>query len=431
MRGPFEVKNVSNGPVQVVVTGGGSSGILPLFGLTSGDLKPAPDNAFTLATSGETKTGYLGLRFLSLNTGSRQTTIIIRATEAPLEPARIAFTSRRDGDSEVYVMDAADADGDGNGDNLIRLTSGDASDDPHDWSPDGSKIAFDSDRDGDWEIYVMDAADTDGDGNGDSLARLTSGDALDALPYWSPNGSKIAFSSDRDGDFEIYVMDAADADGDGNGDNLIRLTSGDASDDVNDWSPDGTKIVFSSDRDGDQEIYMMDAVDTDGDGNGDSLARLTSGDAFDGGSKWSPDGSKIAFHSTGDGDFEIYVMAAADADGDGNGDNLIRLTSGDAFDVLPDWSHDGTKIAFSSTRDGDWEIYVMNAVDADGDGNGDSLTRLTNGDAFDCCALWSPGIVPAVIGPAITAMSFGGESESLAAPTQEHVNTWSYPAGEG
>ena len=419
VRGPFTVKNLSNGPVQVMVMGDFRDDIVPLWGPTPGDLKPLPDNAFTLAApgmTGDTMTGYLGLSFLAPSSGSKSTTIIFRATEAPLELARIAFSSDRDGDDEIYVMDAVDADGDGNGDSLSRLTSEDAFDGYPVWSLDGSKIAFYSDRDGDREIYVMDVVDADGDGDGDSLTRLTSGDAFDAVPDWSPDGDKLVFTSNRDGNYEIYVMDAVDADGDGNGDSLARLTSGDAFDFFPVWSPNGGKVAFQSNRDGDLEIYVMDAVDADGDGNGDSLTHLTSGDAFDGVPDWSPDGDKIAFTSGRDGDFEIYVMDAVDADGDGNGDSLARLASGDAFDCCAAWSPDGNKIAFESFRDGDREIYVMDAVDADGDGNGDNLARLTSGDASDCCAAWSPGVVPAVIGPAIAAISFSGESGSLATP---------------
>lgn len=84
VRGPFTVKNLSNGPVLVVVTGDGGDNIVPLWGPTTGDLKPAPDNAFTLAApgiTGDTMTGYLGLSFPVPNTGSKQTTIVFRATE--------------------------------------------------------------------------------------------------------------------------------------------------------------------------------------------------------------------------------------------------------------------------------------------------------------------------------------------------------------
>ena len=124
------------------------------------------------------------------------------------------------------------------------------------WSPDGRKIAFTSDRDGNSEIYVVNA-----DGSG--VERLTyspveafplagggSLGAVAALPAWSPDGQKIAFASNRDGDVGgIYAMNA-----DGSG--VERLTySGDLSPA---WSPDGRKIAFASQRDGNLEIYVME-----------------------------------------------------------------------------------------------------------------------------------------------------------------------------
>jgi len=90
---------------------------------------------------------------------------------------------------------------------------------------------------------------------------------------------------------------------------------------------------------------------------------LTDNVSSDGSPSWSPDGTKIAFCSTKDGNAEIYVMNA-----DGTG--AIRLTNNPAWEDSPSWSPDGTRIAFDSSRDGNTEIYVMNA-----DGTGQ--TRLT------------------------------------------------------
>ena len=234
-----------------------------------------------------------------------------------------------------------------------RLTYDEAFDSFPAWSPDGRRIAFDSDRDGNSEVYVMNA-----DGSG--VTRLTYNDAFDVFPAWSPDGRRIAFDSDRDGNLEIYVMNA-----DGTG--VTRLTYNNAGDGFPDWSPDGRRIAFGTGRDGNPAIYVMDAS---------GVTRLTQNDALDVAPAWSPDGRRIAFASERDGNLEIYVMNA-----DGSG--VIRLTYNGARDLAPDWSPDGRRIAFHSNREGNWEIYAMNA-----DGSG--LTRLTYNVARDFSPAWSP-----------------------------------------
>ena len=254
---------------------------------------------------------------------------------------KIAFWSNRDGNDEIYVMNA-----DGSG--QTRLTNNPASDVRPAWSPDGTKIAFESYRDGNEEIYVMNA-----DGSGQT--RLTNNPGPDWTPAWSPDGTKIAFTSSRDSDLEIYVMNA-----DGSG--QTRLSNGGGTDPA--WSPDGTNIAFDSVRDSNGEIYVMNA-----DGSGPT--RLTNNPARDVSPSWSPDGTKIAFQSDRDGNDEIYVM---NADGSGQ----TRLTNNPGPDWTPAWSPDGTKIAFDSLS-----ISVMNA-----DGSG--LTRLPS-DYLDSNPAWSPG----------------------------------------
>ena len=238
---------------------------------------------------------------------------------------RIAFASERDGNFEVYAMNA-----DGSG--VTRLTYNDAYDSWPAWSPDGRHIAFDSDRDGNPEVYVMNA-----DGSG--VTRLTYNLAADGTPAWSPDGRRIAFGTGRAGKWDIYLMDAS---------GVTRLTHSDTYDVAPVWSPDGRRIAFSSERDGNPEIYVMNA-------DGSGVNRLTDNGARDLPLAWSPDGRRIAFQSNRDGNWEIYAMNA-----DGSGVN--RLTYNDARDLSASWSPDGRHIAFQSNRDGNYEIYLMNAA---------------------------------------------------------------------
>ena len=270
---------------------------------------------------------------------------VAAADDGPRINGKIGFISDRDGNLEVYAMNA---DGSGQTD----LTNNSADDGYPSWSPNGTKIAFDTDRDGNNEIYVMNA-----DGTGQT--RLTNNNYDDWQPNWSPDGSKIAFCSDRDGNNEIYVMNA-----DGTG--QTRLTNNNYVDERPLFSPDGTKILWDSDRGIHWDIYVMNA-------NGSGETRLTNNyGIYDGEASWSPDGTKIAFCSGRDGNYEIYVMNA-------NGSGETRLTNNNYDEGDTCWSPDGTKIAFSSTRDGNYELYIMNA-----DGTGQ--TRLTNTSADE----WGP-----------------------------------------
>ena len=308
--------------------------------------------------------------------GHLMLTVVVALSLTPLMVAvdaqgQIAFSSDRDGNSEIYVMDA-------DGGNQRRLTNNPAGDWNPSWSPDGKRIVFESRRDGHVmngiptaEIYVMDA-------DGGNQRRLTNNPSSDSSPSWSPDGKRIAFDSNRDGPFnrEIYVIDA-------DGGNLQRLTNnpdddGWADDRYPSWSPDGERIVFGARRDGHfenkfavtYEIYVMDA-------DGRNQRRLTENRNNDRYPVWSPDGKRIAFMADRKGNFEQFDIYVMDADG-GNEQNLTQHR---AWDWSPSWSPDGNRIVFDSRRDGNGEIYVMDA-------DGDNLQNLTNNRHSDANPAW-------------------------------------------
>jgi PKD repeat protein len=221
------------------------------------------------------------------------------------------------------------------------------------WSPDGSRIAFESGQAFEWgEVSLWNLA------NG-TVVNLTNHPAYDASPTWSPDGLQIAFSSDRDGPPEIYIMQA-------DGSVVTQLTHigrfawGPA------WSPDGTRIAFNCQIEpGNSDICTIDV-------HTGLVARLTTDSGSDWGAAWSPNGAKIAFATERYGaspDQQIAVMNA-----DGSGVTPVGATVGG---VSPAWSPDGTRIAFEVPSTGgacetDGMVCFFNdaiyTVNASGDG---------------------------------------------------------------
>jgi len=206
------------------------------------------------------------------------------------------------GNCEIWVMDA-------DGTNPERLTfSPDVQETWPTWSPDGTKIAYTSDADDVFQdIWVMDA-------NGSNQTRLTvNTEVFDAFPEWSPDGARIAYTSTELAWDDIWVMDA-------DGENPTRVTTGPKIDERPDWSPDGLKLVFS--RNG-RDIWRIDA-------DGSDLVRLTDTRRPETGPAFSPNGKKIVFmRESRGGRFGIWTMLA-------DGTNPRQRTSG-VFDAFPDW----------------------------------------------------------------------------------------------
>ena len=273
------------------------------------------------------------------------------ATVTPERSERILFTSDRDGNREVYVMNA-----DGTGSQ--NLTQHPAQDGDASWAPLRDRLAFVSDRDGNSDIFVMNA-----DGSG--VTRLTSSPSDQIHPAWSPNGALIAYVSNEDGDWEIYVMNA-------NGSGVLQATRNGAWDSYPTWSPDSAKLAFTSDRDGNYELYLLDLATL-------TETRLSNHPASDAFPAWSPGGDEIAFTSGREGQLDLYLIELATEP-----QHVVRLSYTDpglAVNRFPSWSADGMWLAFTSWRDGNAEIYVMRR-------GGWGLRNLTNHPADDEAPAW-------------------------------------------
>ncbi|MBA2334463.1 MAG: PD40 domain-containing protein [Blastocatellia bacterium] len=316
-------------------------------------------------------------------------TATVFAQTPPLRAnAKIAFTSDRDGNREIYVMN-----NDGTG--QVRLTNNPGADNFPAFSPDGRRIAFVSQNaSGAFAIKIMNADGT----NQTEITPI----AFDNSPFpwhqiksldWSADGSKIAF--DEGG--EIFTVNV-------NGSNRTNLTNHPSQDFAPSWSRDGSRIVFSSSRVASLTMHTMNA-----DGS-DVRALPSTGEFIDYSPDWSPTGTKIVFVVGSENFLPILYIANADGtnrqpfDGDGFGSSHRNK---------PNWSPDATKIIFHiwEYSSDDAEIYVKNV-------NGGAFIRLTNTNGNNFQPSWQP------LAPATTFPDFDGDGRADISVFRPSDRTW-------
>ncbi len=297
------------------------------------------------------------------------------ATQPPLpasvEKWVIAYASMEKNDWQIYLVRA-----DGSGKTKVAV-DGRGGYEPN-WSPDATKIVFQYNG---LKIIDLDSGET---------VRIplnveSSGLENEYLvkPAWSPDGKWIAFLNENGTQGDIYLIRP-------DGSDLKRLTaSNDISRDGNlIWSPDGKQLAFSAYRNGNVEVFVLDVQDALRGGAMQDITasqQLTDSQSFTRNlvTSWSPDGSKIAFSSDRDANTEIYIMNT-----DGSG--IVRLTDHPASDMEPAWSPDGKLIAFSSNRDGESEIYLLEVEGAIMNPKDAPVWRLTSHVGDDLGPVWRP-----------------------------------------
>ncbi len=266
-------------------------------------------------------------------------------------PGQLAFASNRAGNWEIYTQRP------GQPATAVRRTDHGADDLYPAWSPDGSRLAFTSRRDGNAEVYVLTLADG-------RLERITRQPSEEWAPAWSPDGRLLAYQTDRHGRSDIYVS-AAD------GGNEVRLTSVEGNHEAPHWSPDGRQIVFDSDLDVGEAVhasinlYFMNA-------DGSNPRRFVS---YAESPAWSPDGKTIAFAARRGGHWQVITINT-------DGTAYRQVTTG-AYDArYAAWSPDGRWLAFAGNETGHWELYGVAVA-------GGKPLRLTFGATDNSYPAWS------------------------------------------
>jgi TolB protein len=254
--------------------------------------------------------------------------------ERPIFNSKVAFVSNRDGNYEIYMMDY-------DGQRVRRVTSNTDLDVLPTWSADNEKILYTTYRNNNPDLFMFHLYT----GKAELIATNRANYAAD----WCRGGDKIVYTSTRSGNAEIYIKDMKTR-------KDKQVTFNPAIDTTPCWSPSGDEIAFTSQRSGTPQIYIMNA-------DGTNVRRITHDGTYYDSSAWSPDGTRITYVARIENRFDIYVYNLKD-------NTVIKLTEQSGRNENPTWSPDGRHIIFASNRSGSYQLYTM-------DYDGGNLRQLT------------------------------------------------------
>ena len=270
-------------------------------------------------------------------------------TGPPVLGGKIAYMSMRDGQADIFSMNA-------DGTLQFNITHdgsiGVRTDVEPAWSPDGKLVAFERQYSQPHRGATLMIVKADGTKLRTLVPPAMREGSRSSQPSWSPDGRAVVFTNNRDGNFELYVVKS-----DGQGLRQLTFTKNSVRNFEPQWSPNGRAILFSRSEPGvsavpQSHLYLLKLESA-------AVVQLTRSPAERGigdqSPAWSPNGTRIAFTSDRRGSNDIYVMRS-------DGSNMQRLTMERSNDNHPTWANDGQTLAFVSDRTGSTEIFTLSAT---------------------------------------------------------------------